>query len=75
MTARTTMKKVSARANLDLVKKGVNLGDLMREGCKIGGEGHSIAAGARIPKEGVEKFMEILDGVECQIEVGHLSFL
>jgi len=61
------MKKVSARANLDLVKKGVNLGDLMREGCKIvGGEGggHSIAAGARIPKEGVEKFMEILDGVE-----------
>lgn len=63
----STMKKVSARANLDIVKKGVNLGDLMREGCWIvGGEGggHSIAAGARIPKEGVGKFLEILGGVE-----------
>jgi len=59
------MKKVSARANLDIVKKGVDLGNMMREGCKaVGGEGggHSIAAGARIPKESVGKFLEILDG-------------
>ncbi len=62
-----TMKKVSARANLDLVKKGVNLGNLMRKGCaEVGGEGggHSVAAGARITKKGVEKFLEILDGLE-----------
>jgi len=39
----------------------------MREGCKlVGGEGggHSIAAGARIPKQSVEKFLEILDEME-----------
>ena len=63
----STMKKISARANLDIVKKGVDLGNMMREGCKaVGGEGggHSIAAGARIPKESVGKFLEILDGGE-----------
>jgi len=62
-----TLKKVSARANLDIVKKGTNLGNIMREGCKlVGGEGggHSIAAGARIPKQSVEKFLEILDEME-----------
>lgn len=60
----TAMKKVSARANIDLVKKGVNLGDLIRKGCaEVGGEGggHSIAAGARISKEDVERFLDVLD--------------
>jgi len=58
------MKKVSARANIDLVNKGLDLGKIIKEASKIvGGEGggHSIAAGARIPGENVEKFIEILD--------------
>jgi len=58
------LKKISGRANMELVRKGLHLGNLLRECCAIiGGEGggHSIAAGARIPKDKVEEFLKILD--------------
>lgn len=58
------LKKISGRATMELVKKGLNLGKSLRECCEIvGGEGggHSIAAGARIPKEKTDEFLNILD--------------
>lgn len=52
--------KVSARASLELVNKGINLGVLIREIAKklggIGG-GHNIAAGAQIPLGKEEEFL------------------
>ncbi|MFH1125670.1 MAG: DHH family phosphoesterase, partial [Candidatus Altiarchaeota archaeon] len=56
--------KVSARANWALVRKGIHLGNAMKEQSKIvGGEGggHDIAAGARVPHE---KLNEFIDGVD-----------
>jgi len=58
--------KVSSRANWNLVRKGIHLGKAMHEGCKIiGGEGggHNIAAGARIPKDKKEEFLEIVNKI------------
>jgi len=55
--------KVSARANWGLVRKGIHLGKAMKEQSKeVGGEGggHDIAAGARIPKDRRNDF---IDGV------------
>ena len=56
--------KVSARANWVLVKKGLHLGNAMRD-CsrKCGGEGggHNIAAGARFPKNNKESFLKNCD--------------
>jgi RecJ-like exonuclease len=58
--------KVSARATSELVKKGLNLGKILRKVCKeLGGGseggGHAIAAGAKIPKEKQAEFLEKLD--------------
>ncbi|MEM4662418.1 MAG: DHH family phosphoesterase [Candidatus Diapherotrites archaeon] len=58
--------KVSVRANYELVKKGLNLGLLMRLCCelldtKAEGGGHQVAAGAKIPREKLQEFIEILD--------------
>jgi len=58
------MKKVSARATWEIVRRGVDLGYIMREYSKvIGGEGggHSIAAGARIPKNRISEFLIMVD--------------
>jgi RecJ-like exonuclease len=56
--------KVSARATIELVNKGINLGALIREAAKkcngIGG-GHNIAAGAQIPIGKEEEFLEYLN--------------
>ncbi|MBD3388602.1 MAG: recombinase RecJ [Candidatus Altiarchaeales archaeon] len=56
--------KVSARANWGLVRRGLHLGNAMRE-CsrKLGGEGggHDIAAGARVPREKLKEFLNIVD--------------
>jgi RecJ-like exonuclease len=56
--------KVSARATIELVNKGINLGLLIKEAAKkfngIGG-GHSIAAGAQIPIGKEEEFLEYLN--------------
>lgn len=57
----TTKVKVSARANWNLVRKGIHLGKTLRENSRIlGGEGggHDIAAGARIPKENFDEFLK-----------------
>ncbi|MFH1126254.1 MAG: DHH family phosphoesterase, partial [Candidatus Altiarchaeota archaeon] len=56
----TKMLKVSSRANWDLIRKGIHLGDAMRnESSRVGGEGggHDIAAGARIPINSKEDFL------------------
>lgn len=58
------MLKVSARATWELVRKGIHLGDVMRDCSKIfGGEGggHDIAAGARILKDKKEDFLKKVD--------------
>jgi RecJ-like exonuclease len=60
------MKKVSARANWGLIRKGIHLGNAMRSACeKVGGEGggHDIAAGARIPKEKEIEFLNFVDEI------------
>jgi len=53
--------KVSSRANEDLVRKGLNLGAIMQDAAgKLGGRGggHNIAAGATIPTEKEEEFIQ-----------------
>ncbi len=56
--------KVSARATQRLVELGVNLSEVMRVAAeKVGGKGggHSIAAGATIPKGSEMEFLRIAD--------------
>jgi RecJ-like exonuclease len=56
--------RVSGRATRHLVSKGVNLGKSMGECAEsLGGfgGGHDIAAGANIPKEKVNEFLNCLD--------------
>ncbi len=60
------LMKVSARANWALVRRGIHLGDAMREGSReFGGEGggHDIAAGATIPKEKMDSFIEAVNNI------------
>ncbi|MFH0862955.1 MAG: DHH family phosphoesterase [Candidatus Altiarchaeota archaeon] len=58
--------KVSARANWNLVRRGIHLGKAMSS-CskKHGGEGggHDIAAGARVPKEKKDEFLRSVDSM------------
>ncbi|MFH1721683.1 MAG: DHH family phosphoesterase [Candidatus Altiarchaeota archaeon] len=59
-----TQLKISSRANWNLVNSGIHLGMAMREVSReLGGEGggHDIAAGARVPKENLEKFLKEVD--------------
>jgi len=56
--------KISARTTRAQVARGVNLSAAMREAAeKEGGEGggHNIAAGARIPRERLQKFLSAVD--------------
>ena len=56
--------KASARASQNLVELGVNLGEILRAAAEaVGGRGggHSVAAGATIPKALVEKFIDMVD--------------
>ena len=56
--------KVSARALDPLVKRGLDLGKIMRtaaEKCSGRGGGHNIAAGAQVPIEQVETFIKLVD--------------
>jgi single-stranded-DNA-specific exonuclease len=60
----STRVKVSARANWGLVRKGIHLGNTMRECSRMldgEGGGHDIAAGARIPKEKISEFLECVN--------------
>jgi single-stranded-DNA-specific exonuclease len=58
--------KVSSRATKEVVEAGLNLGDIIGEICEeLDGEGggHNIAAGAKIPEENKQDFIEKLNGV------------
>jgi RecJ-like exonuclease len=64
-------KKVSSRATKSLVRRGLNLAEVMSE-CSsvVGGDGggHDIAAGATIPEGAVQEFVDEADSfVEEQI--------
>jgi len=57
--------KVSARGTQDLVRSGLNLAEAMSQSAeKVGGVGggHNVAAGATIPPEAKEEFLELMDG-------------
>ncbi len=66
------MMKVSARANWNLIRRGIHLGNAMNEcSAMVDGEGggHDIAAGARIPKEKRNEFITAVNDIfKCQIE-------
>jgi len=58
--------KVSGRATPDLVRRGLNLGAVMKEASeKLGGSGggHNIAAGAQIPDGKEAEFLSIADAL------------
>ncbi|MBN2014647.1 MAG: DHH family phosphoesterase [Candidatus Altiarchaeota archaeon] len=58
--------KVSARANWSLVRRGIHLGNAMRECSKpFGGDGggHDIAAGARVPRDRRDEFLRCVDEI------------
>ncbi len=62
------MSKISARGFPELIEKGLDLGEALRETIKnleIEGEagGHNIAAGGQIPTNLEEKFLETLDTI------------
>ena len=55
---------MSSRANWGLVRSGIHLGNAMDECSRsVGGEGggHDIAAGARIPKEKKQEFLNLVN--------------
>lgn len=55
---------ISARATKDLVEKGLDLGKLCREVAKElkgSGGGHDIAAGATVPKDKLDDFLNNID--------------
>jgi RecJ-like exonuclease len=56
--------KISSRATEVMAKNGVNLGEVMMKAAELfegRGGGHDIAAGAYIPNEKEEKFLELVD--------------
>lgn len=56
--------KVSARAPKELVRKGLNLSDIMRDAAaEVGGMGggHAVAAGATVPEDRAMEFVDIVD--------------
>lgn len=58
--------KVSSRATPSLVRKGLNLGEVMRKcSTEVGGDGggHDIAAGATIPRNSVDDFISKADSM------------
>ncbi|MFP4175315.1 MAG: DHHA1 domain-containing protein [Halobacteriales archaeon] len=59
-------KKVSSRATKSLVRRGLNLAEVMSEcSSAVGGDGggHDIAAGATIPENAVQEFVDEVDSV------------
>jgi len=56
--------KISSRARKEVVEDGFNLGEIIGEICEqVDGEGggHNIAAGAKIPRDKKQEFMETLE--------------
>lgn len=55
---------ISARANDEMVEKGINLGNALKKAAEsVGGVGggHPVAAGAKIRKEKENEFLDVLD--------------
>ena len=58
--------KVSARSTDNLLEKGLHIGKVMQEAAEMlggGGGGHDVAAGAYIPKEKEDAFIEMVDSL------------
>lgn len=56
--------KVSARASVSLINKGLNLGEILQVAAEKHsgkGGGHDAAAGAQIPVENMESFVKLVD--------------
>ena len=56
--------KVSSRANRALVDRGLNLSEIMKTASMIvggAGGGHSVAAGATIPPDQKERFLDVVE--------------
>ncbi len=66
--------KVSARVNSDLVSKGVHIGVVMQKAAErvkgIGG-GHSVAAGAKIPKNKINEFISAVKSLVWEVKSKH----
>ena len=65
--------KVSARGTADLVRRGLNLGRVMKEAAeKLGGTGggHNIAAGAQIPLGKEDEFLSLAESLVSKTMVG-----
>jgi single-stranded-DNA-specific exonuclease len=59
-----TVSKISARTSEAVIRKGLNLGEIMQVAAEkfLGkGGGHNIAAGAQVPAEEVDRFLEAVD--------------
>ena len=58
--------KVSARANRDLIDRGLDLSVVMKTAAELTGGyggGHSVAAGATIPEDKKEEFLDIAEDI------------
>jgi len=65
--------KVSARGTADLVRRGLNLGRVMKEAAeRLGGTGggHNIAAGAQIPLGKEDEFLSLAESLISKTMVG-----
>jgi RecJ-like exonuclease len=67
--------KASSRGTYDLVKKGLNLGKAIHNACEgiegAEGGGHRVAAGAKIPSEKIDLFLEKLEKeIAEQMKIG-----
>lgn len=61
-----SLVKVSARSVDSVVKRGLNLGEVLRvaaEGFGGKGGGHNIAAGAQVPVGSLDSFLRLVDGL------------
>ena len=61
--------KISGRGNYDLVRAGLKLGEGLNKASKeFGGEGggHDVAAGAKIPPEKKEDFLNLIDKIVAE---------
>lgn len=58
--------KISGRTNINMTKKGVNLGEALEQASKSfngSGGGHTIAAGAVIPHNNLDNFLNLVDEI------------
>lgn len=56
--------KISSRASKEVVEEGLNLGDIVESAAEeVEGEGggHNVAAGAKIPRDRKQEFMELVE--------------